>query len=160
MPISRSVVLLCLLLSVVACSRYSIQALDAPEGPTTTLMVYRPHYVSGANAPVVVAVDGVDIALLRNNTYLETPISVGSHVVSVRGFRVGLADEKKVTLIENAVLRLKVDKPTSSVVMASVPIAMHLSKLYYLEEEDVLSVDDIKTTFTRVSVRYKQGAKN
>ena len=160
MPISRSLALFCLLLSVVACSRYNIQAIDTPEGRTTTLVVYRPHYVSGANAPVVVAVDGVDIALLRNNTYLETPISVGSHVISVRGFRVGLADEKEVVLREDAVLRLKVDKPTSSVVMASVPIAMHLSKLYYLEEDDSLPLEDIKTTFSRVSVRLKQGAKN
>jgi hypothetical protein len=97
---------------------------------------------------------------MRNNNYLETPISLGSHVVSVRGFRVGLADEKEIMLKEDAVLQLKVDKPTSSVIKSSMPIVMHLSKIYYLEEDNSLSLEDIKTRFTRVKVGYKQRVKN
>ena len=76
MIVRKTLALVCLSLSVVACSRYNIQAIDVPDGPTTTLVIYRPHYVSGANAPVVIALDGVDIALLRNNNYLETPIGI------------------------------------------------------------------------------------
>jgi hypothetical protein len=153
MIVTRSIVLLCISLSVVACNRYNIQAIDAPGGPTSTLVVYRPPYASAA--PVVIAIDGVDIAMLRNDTYLEMPISVGPHVISVRGFRVGLADEKEMTLQENAVLRLKVDHPASSVVKAAIPLSMHLSKLYYLEEDNSLSVEDLKRKFTRVDVKYK-----
>lgn len=93
--------------------------------------------------------------MLRNNTYLEIPASAGPHIISVRGFRVGLTDEKKVTLQENTVLRLKVDKPASSTATAAVPLAMHLSKLYYLEVDNSLSVEDLKRTFTRVNVVYK-----
>jgi len=156
----RMLTMVCLSLSIVACSRYNIQAIDAPDGPTTTLVVYRPHYVSGANAPVVIALDGVDIALLRNNNYLETSIGTGPHVISVRGFRVGLADEKEITVKENMVLQLKVDKPASSVVKAAVPIAMHLSKLYYLEEDNSLPMEEIKRSFTRVSIGQKERAKN
>lgn len=156
----RILALVCLSLSVVACSRYNIQAIDAPDGPTTTLVVYRPHYVSGANAPVVIALDGVDIALLRNNNYLETSIGIGPHVISVRGFRVGLANEKEITVKENTVLQFKVDKPASSVVKTAVPIVMHLSKLYYLEEDNSLPMEEIKRSFTRVSVGQKERSKN
>ena len=160
MIINRLIILVCLSLSVVACSRYNIQAIDAPEGPTTTLVVYKPHYVSGANAPVVIALDGVDIALLRNKNYLEIPVGTGPHVISVRGFRVGLTDEKAITVKENTVLQFKVDKPASSVAKYAVPIAMHLSKLYYLEEDNSLSTEEIKRSFTCVSVGQKQKSKN
>jgi len=151
MAITRSIVLFCLSLSMVACNRYNIQAIDAPEGPTSTLVIYRPQYASAA--PAVVAIDGVDIALLRNETYLEISTSAGPHVISVRGFRVGLTDEKNMTLQENAVLRLKVDN--NGWVMAGPPLVMHLSKLYYLEEDNSLSLEDLKKTFTRVNVSYK-----
>lgn len=156
MIVRRILGLICLSLSVFACSRYNIQAIDVPDGPTTTLVVYKPHYVSGANAPVVIALDGVDIALLRNNNYLETPIGIGSHVLSVRGFRVGLADEMEITVKENTLLQFKVDKPASSVAKAAVPIAMHLSKLYYLEEDNSLPIEEIKRSFTRVRVGHKE----
>ena len=69
------------------------RAIDAPEGPTATLVIYRPHYIFGANAPVVITLDGIDIALLKNNNYLETPLRVGSHVISARRFRIGRANE-------------------------------------------------------------------
>ncbi len=144
----------CLLL--VSCSTYNIQAINVPEGPSATVVVYRPHYISGSNAPVVIAIDGVDIALLKNDTYLEAPIRPGSRVLSVRGFRVGRADEKTMTLKENTVVILKVDKPDSSVAMAAVPLAMHLSKLYYLEEERSLTLDEIKRKFAPVNVGRNQ----
>lgn len=157
---AKSIVLICLSLSVVACSRYNIQAIDAPENQTTILVVYKPHYVVGANAPVVIALDGVDIALLRNKNYLEIPIGVGNHIISVRGFRVGLADEKEMTLEENKALLLKIDQPFISVIKYASPISLHLSKLYYLEEDSSLSLEDLKKTFTRVSVGYRQRSKN
>jgi len=143
-------------LLVVSCSTYNIQTINVPEGPSATMAVYRPHYISGSNAPVVIAIDGVDIALLRNNTYLEVPIRPGSRVLSVRGFRVGRADEKEMTFKENTVVILKVDKPDSSVAMAAVPLAMHLSKLYYLVEEQSLTLDEVKSKFARVNVGLNQ----
>jgi len=156
----RLLILFCLSLSMAACSRYNIQPISEPEGPSATLVVYRPHYTSGANAPVVIALDGVDIALLKNNNYLETPISVGPHVISVRGFRVGRADEKEMTFKEKTVILLKVDKPSSSVAKAAVPLSMHLSKLYYLEEENTLTIGGLKEVFTRVNVSHKQKTEN
>lgn len=133
-----------------ACSSANIMPINAQTTDTaSSIIVFRPSATMAMLNDMVIAIDGVDVAILQDKQYLTALVAPGNHTISVRG-TAGLESELHFNSAPSQTLYFEAaGSPNNSINF--LPGSVFLKSNFYIEPADSFDSTDL----TMVNINYK-----
>ena len=132
------------------CSSANIRPMQAQDsGATSKIVVFRPNVLYAMFNDMIVAIDGNEVAVLRDEQFVSALVSPGIHSISVRG-TAGLESELTVNSVSAETLYFEAAGSANNIINF-LPGSVLLKSNFYIEPASSFDPSDL----TPVFVSYK-----